>query len=76
VAGSDTPASAEVTGSLPVEFDSTRFTPFTDLTEDQIRAWVNVALGKEKIEDLQRSIANKIYLIKNPVTTRSGPWSS
>jgi hypothetical protein len=35
-----------------------------------------VTLGKEHIEDLQRTVASKIYLIKNPVTTRSGPWSN
>jgi hypothetical protein len=76
VEGSDTPAQAEVTGSLPVKFNPAGFTPFADLTEAQVRAWINVTLGKEKIEELQRNIADQIYLIKNPITTRSNPWSS
>jgi hypothetical protein len=48
--------------------DITDFTPFEDLTNDQITNWVKTALGAEKVTQIEDSIASQIGEKENPTS--------
>ena len=72
------PLTGSVYGSVGVTLDaSAPFTPFKDLTKDQVIGWVTDALGAEWLVSAQENIAGQIDNIINPkVVTPPLPWAT
>lgn len=70
----DTTYSATSVGSVSVTYSSgTPFTPYAELTEDQVWGWVNPSIDRTEIETNLQAL---IDAQKNPpVVTLPLPWS-
>ena len=52
------------------------FTPYEDVTEAQVQAWTEEALGAEQVESYKTSLANQIAAQKNPTSGNlPPPWA-
>jgi hypothetical protein len=49
------------------------YTPYADLTQEQVTGWVQDALGKDTVE---ASLAGQIEALKHPVQATGLPWSA
>jgi uncharacterized GH25 family protein len=49
------------------------YTPYADLTQEQVVGWVQDALGKDTVE---ASLAGQIEALKNPTQATGVPWSA
>lgn len=69
---------AAVYGSQPVTLSSdTPFTPYADLTENQVLGWVQGAMGQEQIAAYEANVEGQIAdFIAPPVVTPPLPWAS
>jgi hypothetical protein len=47
------------------------YTPYADLTQEQVVGWVQASLGKDTVE---ASLQSQIDLQKNPVQEAGVPW--
>jgi hypothetical protein len=65
-----------VYGSVGVPLNTTgKFTPYADLTLDEVVGWVKEALGEEQIAEYETSVAAQIENQKNPpVIVLPLPW--
>lgn len=65
-----------VYGSIGVTLDPTySFTPYADLTKDQVVGWVQSALGEETVTAYEKTVADQIANAKNPpVVNPPLPW--
>ena len=65
-------------GSVGVSIDPEEpFTPYPDLTQDQVVGWVKSALGEEQVTQIEAGLAGQITnLINPPVITIPLPWSA
>jgi len=63
-------------GSLGVTYTAGEpFTPYTDLTQDQIIGWITTTLGAEEITILEANVAQQIANKANPpVISPALPW--
>lgn len=62
------------TQSLTYESGSV-FTPFHELTLEQVSGWVENAMGEERVEAMKSSLANQIAnQINPPSVTLNAPW--
>ena len=53
------------------------FTPYEDLTQDQVVGWTKDALGDEQVAATEANVAAQIETQKNPpVVTPPLPWSA
>ena len=53
------------------------FTPYADLTEEQVIGWVQDALGEEQVAAYEANVATQIAdQINPPVVTPPLPWSA
>jgi len=51
------------------------FTPYADLTQDQVIGWVQDALGQDQVISLEANVAAQIEAqISPPVVTPALPW--
>lgn len=51
------------------------FTPYADLTQDQVIGWVKDAMGDERVAEIEASVAAQIENQKNPpVVSPLLPW--
>lgn len=78
VTGTDGTYSASVysTQSLTVEAGQP-FTPYADLTKEQIQSWVQEAMGIDAVTAIQENIDTQIAnLINPPVVVLPPPWAS
>ena len=67
--------SASVYSTCSVPGPGTPFTPYADLTQDQVLGWI-WANGVDK-DATEAAVAQQIYLQKNPVTiTPPLPWAA
>ena len=67
--------SASVYSTCSVPGPGTPFTPYADLTQDQVLGWI-WANGVDKAAT-EAAVAQQIYLQKNPVTiTPPLPWAA
>ena len=57
------------------EADSSSFTAYTDITEDNAVAWAKAVLGADKVTSIERSIAAQITESKTPTKSTGVPWS-
>ena len=48
--------------------DITNFIPFDQLTNEEIVAWTQSAMGAERVAEIEANIANQIELIINPIS--------
>lgn len=64
-------------GSVSVPLaDEENFTPYEDLTEEQVLQWVKDALGEEAVLRYEQIVAQEIETQKNPPVVRPPlPWS-
>lgn len=69
---------ATVYGSIGVTLDpAAPFTPYADLTQDQVVGWVKDAMGPEQVAATEANLANQIEnLINPPVVTPPLPWAA
>jgi hypothetical protein len=67
--------SAQTTGSVPVTYTAgTPFTPYNQLTQDQVWGWINPSIDRP---DVEANLQALIDAQKNPQTvTPPLPWSN
>lgn len=65
-------------GSVGVTLDEgSPYTPYADLTQDQVVGWVKDSLGAEQVASLEAGVATQIEnQINPPVVTPPLPWVS
>jgi hypothetical protein len=53
----------------------TPFTPFEELTLEQVQGWVEGAMGEEQVNNMKASLATNIAnQINPPIVTLQSPW--
>lgn len=75
--GTDGTYTGSVYGSVGVTADpDAPFTPYADLTQDQVIGWVQRALGAEQVTAYEANVAQQIANLANPpVVTPPLPWN-
>ena len=74
--GVDGDHSASQSGQVPFPAPDADFTPYADLTQDQVIAWVQQALTPEGVSALESQIAQMINEQINPtVVVNPLPWA-
>jgi hypothetical protein len=63
---------ASTYGTVGYTQDGKSYTPFADLTKDQVVGWVQDSLGQETVET---ALAAQIEAQKNPVQESGLPWA-
>ena len=65
--GNDASATATIYGTQKLDTsDLSNFTAFADLTNNQITAWVQSALGEDKVTELKTNVSNQIAKLVTP----------
>lgn len=54
--------------------DPTNFTPYDQLTKEQVVGWVKDALGEEQVTSVEEALANQIEQKLNPTDVSGIPW--
>jgi hypothetical protein len=68
--------SASVYGTVSFTAPEGNFTPYADLTLDQVVGWVKNSMGEETVAAHELNVANQIAAQKNPpVITPALPWA-
>jgi hypothetical protein len=64
-------------GTVGVTYEvGSPYTPFADLTQDQVIGWVQTALGAEQVATIEASVvANIANQVNPPVVSPALPWS-
>lgn len=75
--GTDGDHTGSVYGSVGVTLDpEAPFTPYAELTQEQVVGWVQDALGEEQVAGYEANVAQQIEnQINPPVVTPPLPWS-
>lgn len=75
--GTDGTNTATVYGSVGLTYEKGRpFTPYDELTQDQVIGWVKAALGPEQVQALTDNVATQLAAIANPpVVMPPLPWA-
>lgn len=55
--------------------DPDAFTPYDELTKEQVVGWVKGALGEEQVTSTEEALANQIEQKLNPTDASGIPWS-
>jgi hypothetical protein len=50
------------------------FTPFSELTKDEVIGWVKAALGDEQVASIEAALAEQIQQKLNPTSAAGTPW--
>ena len=68
--------SATSIGTQALTYEAgTPFTPFNELTLEQVTGWVETAMGEERVTELKAGLATQIENQINPPTvTLQSPW--
>jgi hypothetical protein len=76
LSGTDGTYSGSVYGATGIALDKAKsYTPYANLTKDQVIGWVQEALGVDACMDLQLSVNNQIAnQINPPVVNPPLPW--
>jgi hypothetical protein len=77
LAGEEAGFTGSVYGSQTVAVDpDAPFTPYADLTEEQVIGWVQAAMGEEQVANCEANVAQQINdQIVPPVVTPPLPWA-
>ena len=54
--------------------DPADFTPYDELTKEQVVGWVKDALGEEQVTSVEESLENQIQEKLNPTDSPGIPW--
>jgi hypothetical protein len=54
--------------------DPNNYTPFDQLTEDQVIGWVKATLGDEQVAAIETALAEQIQQKLNPTSAAGVPW--
>jgi hypothetical protein len=75
--GTDGTYTGSAYGSVGVTVDpGAPFTPYADLTQEQVIGWVKAALGDEQVSFYEANVATQIANLANPpVVTPPLPWN-
>lgn len=67
----------DIYGSQGVTLDADApFTPFASLTKEQVKGWLESAMGAEKVAELDANLDKQIAnQINPPVVTPALPWA-
>jgi hypothetical protein len=65
-------------GTQSVTYEAgTPYTPYADLTQDQVVGWVQDAMGPEMVENIEAGLATNIdNQVNPPIVTPALPWSA
>lgn len=77
LSGTDGTYNGSVYGSVGVTLDAeVPYTPYADLTQEQVIGWVHDAMGEEQVIAYEANVAQQIEnQINPPVVTPPLPWS-
>jgi hypothetical protein len=80
-AGADGEVTAEIGGSsqFTISADDPNYTPYADLTQEQVLGWVFTSLGENGIDSAQQCVQGQINSILTPPVSPSSqplPWSN
>lgn len=77
VEATDGDYNASVYGTIGLTLDTkSPYTPYADLTEEQVVGWVKDAMGNEQVLAIGENLANQIADQKNPkVVSPALPWT-
>lgn len=67
----DGEVTASTYGTVGYTQEADNFTPFEQLTKDQVVGWVQTSLDKDAVE---ASLVSQIEALKNPVQESGLPW--
>ena len=69
---------ASVYGAQVLTYQAgTPFTPFDNLTQEQVASWVIEAMGDDRVTTLKENVEQQIESILNPPTkTLTPPWAT
>jgi len=78
VSATDGTYNASVYGTQSFTFDSTKsFTPYADLTQEQVVGWVQEGMGIDAVTALQENLDTQIAnQINPPIVTPPLPWAT
>lgn len=78
VNGADGSYSGTNYGTQGVTYEpGTPYTPYENLTQDQVVGWVKDAMGEERVAEIESNVAKQIENQKNPpVVSPPLPWAS
>jgi hypothetical protein len=63
------------TASFEVDPDKPNYTPYADLTLDQVIAWTQAALGEEQVASLESNVLSQLEAQINPsIVSPALPW--
>lgn len=67
-----------VIGAVPVTYTAgSPYTPYNQLTQEQVIGWVQSALGEEGVAEYEAQVAAKVAAAQNPpVVVPPLPWDS
>ena len=65
-------------GTVGVTYEAgTPYTPYANLTQDQVIGWVQDAMGPEQVAEIEAGLATQIdNQINPPIVTPALPWSA
>lgn len=67
--------SSSIVGSINIAYDSSSFTDYDNLTNDQVIGWVKNSMSSGQVYDIEKSIEHQISILKNPPVIRPNlPW--
>jgi hypothetical protein len=72
VTASDGEADASDTGCVGLDLTSDTFTPYSDLTRDQVVAWAKAALGADVVKQIEAHLVASLAAAKTPPAAL--PW--
>ena len=64
-------------GSVAVKYTAGEpFTPYAELTQDQVIGWAKAALGEEAVANIESGLQSQLQFLLNPTTVSpSLPWA-
>jgi hypothetical protein len=70
--------SATVYGTVGVTYVAgSPYTPYADLTQDQVVGWVQTVMGAEQVASIEAGLATQIdNQINPPIVTPALPWAT
>jgi hypothetical protein len=52
------------------------FTPFGDVTQEQVQQWTEAAIGEDKVQFMKNKLATQLQAEKNPIKGEANPpWA-
>jgi hypothetical protein len=72
VTASDGEADASDTGCVGLDLTFGKFTPYSDLTRDQVVAWAKTALGADVVKQIEAHLIASLAAAKTPPAAL--PW--